>query len=74
MNHIRQALHNAAREFAKQAHIAWCNAEIAHRRMFSYAVTGNHIERRLETIVWLNAHGQYRSHIKKEQRAREMMK
>jgi hypothetical protein len=74
MTHIRQALHTAARHYARQAHLAWIAADNASLRMFTFAVTGKAIERRLETIVYLNAYGQYRSHLNKAQRAREMMK
>ena len=74
MNPIRTALHNAARHYAKQAHLAWINAHTASCHMFTYAVTGKGIERRLETVLYLNAYGQYKSHLNKAQRCREMMK
>jgi hypothetical protein len=73
MSHIRQALHVASRHYAKQAHLAWIAADNASLRMFTYAVTGKQIERRLETVAYLNSYGQYRSHLNKAQRAREMM-
>jgi len=74
MTPIRTSLHNAALHFAKQAHLAWIEADTASLRMFTYAVTGKQIELRLETVKYLNSYGQYRSHLLKAQRARQMMK
>jgi hypothetical protein len=74
MSHIRQALHNAARHYARQAHLAWIEAEKAHECMFHAAVTGKQLPRREAMNTYLTNYGQYRSHLNKANRTREMMK
>jgi hypothetical protein len=74
MRPIRQALHTAARYFAKQAHLAWAESEAEYHSMFKSAVTGKQLERRLAMNAYLDAFGKYRSHLYKAQRCRSMMK
>jgi hypothetical protein len=74
MNPIRQSLHTAARYYAKQAHLAWVEAEAAYHAMFSAAVSGHQLSRRAAMNEYLTAYGQYSSHLNKAKRARGMMK
>jgi hypothetical protein len=73
MSVIRQALHNAARHYARQAHLSWVAADNASLRMFTFAVTGKQLERKLAMNAYLTNYGQYRSHLNKANRTREMM-
>lgn len=70
---VRQALHNAARHYAKLAHIAWLGLEHAQQRAFEFAVTGKHLNRQLCNKRILECHTQYQSHLHRARRIRSMM-
>lgn len=74
MNPLRQALHTAARAFAKQAHLAWCEAEAFMHSAFKNAADGKQLERVLAETEYANYRAEYFKNLTKAKRIREMMK
>jgi hypothetical protein len=74
MNHIRQALHNACRHYAKEAHRKWCHAHQYAELAFHHAVTGHQIERIQAQIMRDDCFAQCWGNNQMAKRAREMMK
>jgi hypothetical protein len=74
MNHIRQALHNACRHYAKEAHRKWSRANQYAEQAIHHAATGRQIERIQAQILRDECFAQFWVHDQMAKRARSMMK
>jgi hypothetical protein len=74
MNHIRQALHSAARHYASQAHRSWLEWQAAINAEFKFAMSGHIVNRMQAAHKRAESYAQYHNMITMANRARGMMK
>ena len=74
MTHIRQALHTAARTFARDAQLHWLAAHRHAEQCFTNAVLGRQLERILAETQYHTQKSLYQQNLTKALRTREMMK